>query len=122
VPTARVPDFIEAASIAVIRAMPGIRPCPFGHLGDGNIHFNLTQPEGMDKEAFLGRWEEMNRIVHDIATAMGGSISAEHGIGLFKVDELARHKGPVEMDMMRAIKAALDPQNTFNPGKILPPA
>ncbi|WP_413205563.1 FAD-binding oxidoreductase [Rhodospirillum sp. A1_3_36] len=122
VPTAQVPAFIEAASAAVLRAMPGIRPCPFGHLGDGNIHFNLTQPEGMDTGAFLDRWAEMNRIVHDIATAMGGSISAEHGIGLFKVEDLARHKGPVEMDMMRAIKAALDPRNTFNPGKILPTA
>jgi D-lactate dehydrogenase (cytochrome) len=119
VPTALVPAFIEAASAAVGAALPGIRPCPFGHLGDGNIHFNLTQPEGMDKAAYLDRWEEMNRIVHDIATAMGGSISAEHGIGLFKVDELTRHKDAVELDLMRALKAAWDPLGTLNPGKIL---
>ncbi len=119
VPVAQVPFFIERASRAVEKAMNGVRVVPFGHLGDGNIHFNLTQPEGADKQAFLGRWAEMNRIVHDIVVEMQGSISAEHGIGRLKKDELAHYKSPVELDLMRRIKQALDPQGIMNPGNIL---
>ncbi len=100
-------------------AVPGIRPVPFGHVGDGNLHFNLTQPAGASKEAFLARWEEINRIVHDIVVDLGGSISAEHGIGVAKRDELRRYKDPTELALMRRIKQALDPKGIMNPGKIL---
>ncbi len=99
--------------------MPGIRPIPFGHFGDGNIHFNLAQPVGMDKAAFLAEWERFNRIVHDIVARMKGSISAEHGIGLIKRDELLMYKDPVAVDLMRTLKRALDPHNILNPGKVL---
>jgi len=119
VPVAQVPFFIDRASRAVEAAMDGVRVVPFGHLGDGNIHFNLTQPANADKQAFLGRWEEMNRIVHDIVVDMQGSISAEHGIGRLKKAELAHYKSPVELDLMRKIKQALDPQGIMNPGNIL---
>jgi len=100
--------------------MEGIRVCAFGHFGDGNIHFNLSQPVGMDKDAFLGRWEAFNRIVHDIVHGMNGSISAEHGIGLIKREELTLYKDPVALDLMRAVKRALDPNNILNPGKVVP--
>jgi D-lactate dehydrogenase (cytochrome) len=119
VPVAQVPFFIERATRAVEAAMAGVRVVPFGHLGDGNIHFNLSQPVGADKQAFLDRWEEMNRIVHDIVVEMEGSISAEHGIGRLKKGELAHYKSPVELDLMRRIKQALDPQGIMNPGNIL---
>ena len=119
VPVAQVPTFIERASRAVEAAMDGVRVVPFGHLGDGNIHFNLSQPVGADKDAFIDRWEEMNRIVHDIVVGMQGSISAEHGIGRLKKDELAHYKSQVELDLMHRIKQALDPQGIMNPGNIL---
>jgi FAD/FMN-containing dehydrogenase len=115
----RVPEMIRRCVVAVETAMPGIRPIPFGHVGDGNIHFNLTQPVGMDKDAFLGQWQRMNQLVHDIVMEMQGSISAEHGIGLLKVDELARTKSALELSMMRSVKQALDPRGLMNPGKIL---
>jgi len=119
VPVAQVPFFIERASRAVAAAMPEVRVVPFGHLGDGNIHFNLSQAVGADKQAFLDRWEEMNRIVHDIVVEMKGSISAEHGIGRLKKGELTHYKSPVEIELMRRIKEALDPQGIMNPGNIL---
>ena len=119
VPVARVPEFIEAASQAIVKAMPGARPVPFGHLGDGNIHFNISQPVGADKAAFLARWDEANKIVHGIVADMGGSISAEHGIGVLKRDLMAELKDPVSLDVMRAIKKTLDPKNILNPGKVL---
>ncbi|NLO81381.1 MAG: FAD-binding oxidoreductase [Xanthomonadaceae bacterium] len=122
VPVSRVAEFIERASAACEQALPGIRVCAFGHVGDGNIHFNLTQPTGMEKQAFLRQWGAFNRLVHDIAVAMGGSISAEHGIGLLKREELRRYKDPVALDLMRTLKQALDPQGLLNPGKVLPPA
>jgi len=122
VPVSRVADFIVEASAAVSRALPGIRPVPFGHVGDGNIHFNLSQPIGADKAEFLARWVEMNRIVHDIVAARNGSISAEHGIGRMKLEELTHYKTKVELDLMRKIKAALDPDGIMNPGKIVAPA
>jgi FAD/FMN-containing dehydrogenase len=120
VPVSRVADFIEAASAACRRAMPDIRICAFGHFGDGNIHFNLSQPVGMDESAFLDRWSDFNRIVHDIVADMRGSISAEHGIGLLKREELRRYKDPVAVDLMRTLKQALDPLNLLNPGKVVP--
>jgi FAD/FMN-containing dehydrogenase len=119
VPVSLVPAFIEEASAAVVALLPGARPVPFGHLGDGNIHYNVSQPVGADKAAFLRRWGEVNAVVHGIVTRLGGSISAEHGIGRLKRDLLAAVKDPVEMDMMRAIKAALDPKGILNPGRVL---
>jgi FAD/FMN-containing dehydrogenase len=119
VPVSRVAVFIDEASAACEAAMPGIRVCAFGHFGDGNIHFNLSQPVGMDKAAFLGEWERFNRIVHDIVYRMSGSISAEHGVGLLKRDEILLYKDPVAVDLMRTLKRALDPHNILNPGKVV---
>ena len=119
VPVSRVAEFIETATAACEAAMPGIRVCAFGHFGDGNIHFNLSQPVGMDRAAYLGEWARFNRIVHDIVAAMHGSISAEHGIGLIKRDELPRYKDPVALDLMATLKRALDPRNILNPGKVI---
>jgi len=120
VPVSRIPAFIDRATAAVEALLPGVRPVPFGHVGDGNIHFNLTQPVGAEREAYLARWEAVNRVVHDIAIDLGGSISAEHGIGRFKRDELQRVKSAVELDMMRRVKTALDPESMMNPGALLP--
>jgi D-lactate dehydrogenase (cytochrome) len=119
VPADRSPEFIRRAVAAVKEAMPGIRPLPFGHIGDGNIHLNLTQPEGMDKDAYIAEWPRMNRIVHDIVADLGGSISAEHGIGRLKREEITRYKSELEIDLMRRIKAALDPRGIMNPGKVV---
>jgi FAD/FMN-containing dehydrogenase len=122
VPVARVPEFLEQADAVVERLVPGARICGFGHLGDGNIHYNVTQPLGADRAAFLARWAEVNEAVHAIVTALGGSISAEHGIGVLKRDLLPGVKSEVELDLMRALKRTLDPQGILNPGKVLPPA
>ncbi|WGD30451.1 FAD-binding oxidoreductase [Ancylobacter sp. WKF20] len=119
VPVSRVPEFLERALPACLAALPGLRPCPFGHVGDGNIHFNLSQPVGMEKAAFIGMWETFNRIVHDIVSDMDGSIAAEHGIGILKREELAHYADPVALDLMHRVKAALDPQGLLNPGKVL---
>ncbi|MGF1456885.1 MAG: FAD-binding oxidoreductase, partial [Alphaproteobacteria bacterium] len=121
VPISAIPAFIEAANAAVAAACPGIRPVPFGHVGDGNIHYNLSQPVDMDKAAFLARWEDLSGIVHDITAAHAGSISAEHGIGVMKQSMLPRYKSPVELAMMHSLKNALDPLGLMNPGKILSP-
>ncbi len=102
---------------AVERLVPGIRPVPFGHVGDGNLHFNFSQPTGMDKEAFLARRAEVSRVVHDLVAAHGGSISAEHGIGRAKREEIRRYKSAIEIEMMRRVKQALDPRGIMNPGK-----
>ena len=122
VPLARLPEFLERANAACLAAMPGLRPCGFGHFGDGNIHFNLSQPVGMDKAEFLSHWTRFNRIVHDIVNDLGGSIAAEHGIGLVKREELARYAPPVALDLMRRLKDTLDPRGLLNPGKVVPPA
>ncbi|MDP1626835.1 FAD-binding oxidoreductase [Parvibaculum sp.] len=119
VPVSRMADFIAQASEAVTARLPGVRPVPFGHIGDGNVHFNLSQPVGADKAAFLALWGEMNGIVHGIVRGMGGSISAEHGVGRLKRDEIAATKSPVEMAAMRALKRALDPKGILNPGKVV---
>jgi len=124
VPVSRVAEFIRTAMAAVEARLPGIRPCPFGHVGDGNIHFNLSQPKGadpkgVDKAAYLARWGEFNDIVHGIVAALGGSISAEHGIGRLKRDEITHYKSPLELDLMRKIKHALDPDGIMNPGKVI---
>ena len=119
VPISRISDFMDVASAKVEAAVPGLRVCAFGHLGDGNIHFNLCQPEGGDGAAFESRMAELNRIVHDTVVAMRGSISAEHGIGRLRKDELAHYASDVSLDLMRRIKFALDPEGIMNPGKVI---
>src|ERR1700738_4091765 len=119
VPVAAVPDFIEQADAAVVKLIPGSRPVPFGHLGDGNIHYNVSQPLGANTGDFLARWHEVNAVVFDIVLRMGGSISAEHGIGVLKRDELPGVKDKVAIELMRSIKAMLDPLGIMNPGKVL---
>jgi FAD/FMN-containing dehydrogenase len=119
VPVARIPDFLAAASQAVERVCPGARPVVFGHFGDGNVHYNVSQPPGMDKEAFLALWGPMSEAVHDLAGQTGGSFSAEHGIGRMKREALLHYKSPVEIALMRKLKAALDPNGILNPGKVL---
>jgi D-lactate dehydrogenase (cytochrome) len=120
VPVSQVANFITRASKAVAAHLPGIRPVAFGHVGDGNVHFNLLEPVGADSKQFLARWDEFARIVHDIVADMDGSISAEHGIGRLKVEELAHYRAPLELALMRRVKHAIDPDGTMNPGKILP--
>ena len=119
VPVAAVPAFIAEADAAVVKLIPGARPVPFGHLGDGNIHYNVSQPIGGDTAEFMDRWHEVNAVVFDIVMRMGGSISAEHGIGVLKRDELPGVKDKVAIELMRAIKAMLDPNGIMNPGKVL---
>jgi FAD/FMN-containing dehydrogenase len=119
VPVALVPQFLREAGEAVRVAMPGARIVAFGHLGDGNIHYNVSQPAGADKPAFLARWTEINGIVHEIVAGLDGSFSAEHGIGQLKREELARTKPAAEMNLMRAIKHVFDPNNILNPGKLI---
>jgi FAD/FMN-containing dehydrogenase len=119
VPVSRIPQFLAAADAEVKARVPGIRPVPFGHLGDGNLHYNLSQPERMDAQAFLDLWPLLNEAVHSIAVSMGGSFSAEHGIGFLKTGELERLSSPIKLELMRQIKAALDPRGIMNPGKVL---
>lgn len=119
VPVASIPAFLTEATEAVLAAIPGCRPIPFGHMGDGNIHYNVSQPVAADKAAYLARWDELNTIVHGIAAKYQGSISAEHGIGQLKRHLLTQVKDPVALEAMRAIKAALDPKGILNPGKVL---
>ncbi|MGL5448584.1 MAG: FAD-binding oxidoreductase [Rhabdaerophilum sp.] len=119
VPISRVADFLVETVALCEAELPGIRPCAFGHIGDGNIHFNLTQPKGMESQAYLAQWHHFNRIVHDQVAVRGGSIAAEHGVGLFKRDELVLYKDPVALQLMATIKRALDPDNLMNPGKVI---
>ncbi len=119
VPVARIPEFIDRADAAVARLSPGARPIPLGHFGDGNVHYNVAQPPGMDARAFLALWEPMSEAVHAIVTDMGGSIAAEHGVGRLKRDWLPRYKSPIEMELMHRVKAALDPKGILNPGVVL---
>jgi D-lactate dehydrogenase (cytochrome) len=120
VPIAAVPQLIAQGVAAAERLSPGIRPVPFGHLGDGNVHFNFSQPAGVDGKAFMAEVEEpIHDAIYEIVLKLGGSVSAEHGIGQLKVDLLRQVKDPVALDMMRAIKTALDPKGILNPGKML---
>lgn len=112
VPISSIPDFLKTADEAVMRTFPDARLNIFGHAGDGNLHYNVIVPTSLDASA-------LNRLVHDVVVAYGGSISAEHGIGQYRVDELLRCRAPVELDIARRIKLALDPQNILNPGKVL---
>jgi D-lactate dehydrogenase (cytochrome) len=119
VPVAAVPAFIAEADAAVVKLIPGSRPVPFGHLGDGNIHYNVSQPVGGNAADFLARWHDVNAVVFEIVMRMGGSISAEHGIGVLKRDELPDVKDKVAIELMRGVKAMLDPLGIMNPGKVL---
>ena len=119
VPISRVAEFVVRATAAVTERLPGIRPIAFGHVGDGNIHFNLTRPDGAKTSAYLARWQEFNDIVHGVVRELHGSISAEHGVGRLKRDEITHYKSPVEIDLMRAVKRTFDPANIMNPGKLV---
>ena len=118
VPLSAIPEFLTRAIDAVKAHIGGIRPVPFGHMGDGNIHFNLSRPLNMKDEDFLAQQNALNKITYDLVLEFGGSISAEHGIGVLKRDELRQQKGAVALEMMKKIKAALDPDNILNPGKV----
>lgn len=119
VPVAKIPAFIEEANAAAVKLIPGARPLPFGHVGDGNIHYNISQPVGADKAAFLKRWDDMNDVVYKIVLKYGGSVSAEHGVGIVKRDYLPKIKDPVAYDLMKTLKRTLDPKGILNPGKVL---
>ena len=120
VPVSSIPAFLDDALARVAALIPGVRPVPFGHLGDGNLHFNLTQPEDADRETFLAQWEAVNAEVHDIVHRFGGSIAAEHGLGQLKIAENARFKPAVEIALMQRLKQTFDPHNIMNPGKVVP--
>jgi FAD/FMN-containing dehydrogenase len=119
VPVSSIPAFMQAAEKAVLAQMPGARICAFGHLGDGNIHYNISQPVGADKTEFIGKWRQVNSIVHGLVLSFGGSISAEHGIGQLKRDELAAIRPAIEIELMRRIKHAFDPAGIMNPDKVI---
>jgi D-lactate dehydrogenase (cytochrome) len=119
IPISRTAEFIDACDARLARALPGIRLVTFGHVGDGNLHYNAAHPEGTDPTAFLARASDINRIVHDTVAEFGGSISAEHGLGQYKRGEILRYKSAVEMDLMRSLKRAVDPLGIMNPGKVL---
>jgi FAD/FMN-containing dehydrogenase len=119
VPVERMPEFVEAAVPAIEAAWPGTQAIAFGHLGDGNVHFHVLGPAGSEMAWTKGDGAVISHDVHDLVTQWGGSISAEHGIGQLKRDELARLGDPVALDMMRRVKAALDPAGLLNPGKLV---
>ncbi|MBC7148559.1 MAG: FAD-binding oxidoreductase [Rhizobium sp.] len=119
VPVSRVPRFLAEADAAVLALIPDARIFAFGHLGDGNIHYNISQPVGADKAAFIARWREVNAVVHAVVHAHGGSISAEHGVGQLKRDELIASRPAIETELMNRIKQAFDPAGIMNPGKMV---
>ena len=122
VPVSRIPEFCRETDALLQRLIPGVRLVNFGHLGDGNLHYNVQAPEHGDPAGFLEQWEEqVNSLVYDSVQRFDGSISAEHGVGALKLDKLERHKSPVALELMRGIKRALDPRNLFNPGRVLRP-
>jgi FAD/FMN-containing dehydrogenase len=119
VPISAITAFVDEATRAVEAVLPGVIPVPFGHVGDGNIHFNLLPPPEMEADAFADRSPELARTIEEVALSLGGTVSAEHGIGLLKREALARMRSPVELDVMRRVKNAFDPQGVLNPGKVL---
>lgn len=119
VPLDRIPEFFEVADKAVQKCVPGCRPVGFGHFGDGNIHYNIAQPEDMAKEAFLEKWQDISDCVFDIVDALKGSISAEHGIGVMKRKDLAQRADPVKLELMRTLKMTLDPKRIMNPRSLI---
>ncbi|MEW5889522.1 MAG: FAD-binding oxidoreductase [Pseudomonadota bacterium] len=121
VPISRIAEFIERADAALRALFPAVRIVNFGHIGDGNLHYNLSKPDATDNAAFIAQTPVVNRVVHDLVAELGGSISAEHGLGQLKRDEILRYKSDVEMELMRQVKRTLDPHNLMNPGKVLTP-
>ena len=121
VPVASIPEFLNQAADIVETISPGGRVVAFGHMGDGNIHYNISQPEGANRDEFLSNRLKMNAAIHALVLKFGGSISAEHGIGLMKRDEMARTKDQVELEIMKTIKQSLDPLGIMNPGKVIKP-
>jgi FAD/FMN-containing dehydrogenase len=119
VPVSAIPAFLQRATAAVLAVVPGARPVSFGHIGDGNIHFNFSVPKDRSHAAFLSHTDEIQRVVHDIVHEFGGSISAEHGIGVLKRDQLPRYKSALEIELMRTLKRTFDPKNILNPGKVI---
>ena len=119
VPVSRVPELIERAGVALARKFPEVRVVAFGHVGDGNIHYNCSASARQDARAFFALGPQVNRVVYEVVNALGGSISAEHGLGQLKRDEIKLYKSPLELEMMRSIKRALDPDGLMNPGKVL---
>ena len=119
VPVSAIPAFLATADAALAQAFPGSRVVAFGHVGDGNLHYNLSKPDAQDNSTFITAQPEVNRIVHDTVHLLNGSISAEHGIGQLKREEILRYKSPVEMALMRSVKQAIDPQGLMNPGKVV---
>ena len=117
--TSVMAEYIELADRALERAFPGVRPVTFGHLGDGNLHYNIAPPPGLDPERWMDQTEAVNLIVHDLVARFNGSISAEHGLGQLKREEIRRYKSPLELELMRSVKAAFDPLGIMNPGKVL---
>ncbi|MDE2184922.1 MAG: FAD-binding oxidoreductase [Alphaproteobacteria bacterium] len=120
VPVSSAANFIATGIAAVAAALPEARPVPFGHLGDGNLHFNFQAPKGADMASFLAKWDEIARVIHDVVHDYGGSFSAEHGVGVMKRADLKRYKSATEVDVMRTLKRTLDPKNILNPGKLIP--
>lgn len=119
VPVSRIPEFLERAHAELTAIWPDVRIVAFGHIGDGNLHYNLSKPDALDNAAFIARTKEVSRVVHDLVAALQGSISAEHGLGQLKRDENARYKSDIELELMRAVKTAIDPRGLMNPGKVL---
>jgi len=119
VPVSRVPEFIERASAALVAAFPDIRIVAFGHMGDGNVHYNCGKSQADDASRFYGESPDVNHIVYKVVADLNGSISAEHGLGVLKVEEIKQYKSALELDLMRAIKRTLDPEGIMNPGKVL---
>lgn len=120
VPVSAAAEFIDTAIAAVATRLPSARPVPFGHLGDGNLHFNFQMASGADAQNYLAHWDEIQQMVHDIVHEFGGSFSAEHGVGVMKREALKRYKSPAEVELMRALKHTLDPKGLLNPGKLVP--
>jgi FAD/FMN-containing dehydrogenase len=119
VAVSKIPPFVPEGLAAMKKALPGCRPLVFGHVGDGNLHFNCQAPAGWTKQQFAPHVEPISGAIYDLVTAYGGSISAEHGIGRIKLEELAHYRSQTELDVMRQLKRALDPHNIMNPGKVI---
>jgi FAD/FMN-containing dehydrogenase len=119
VPISEVPAFLQQADASLMAAYPGVRIVAFGHLGDGNIHYNASLPDPEANRAFFAQSEQVNRIVYDITARLGGSIAAEHGLGQLKREQIKRYKSALEMELMGRIKQAIDPQGQLNPGKVI---